>query len=318
MAAGDNVLSADPAVNPALANASHLFIPYCGGDVHAGQRTERASADVPFFFAGHIIVMEAVRMLIRDTHVAHARTVILAGSSAGGIGTFLNAQPVSALLPGVELRMVPQGGFFFPDVVPFVDWNANEYGPPYATITPAAVALWNPALPPACVAAHGVEACGSLVNSFPYAVVDTQGRPFSLHVGENEMDSNQVFAQMLAPSTRPFPPRVLAFMQYFRAAMVGALAQVATAAGDAAKDVALWAPACLQHTENLNLASTTLCGTHTYGASLNAWLRRDHATVPRVLMDTAASNPSCPFAVDAAAATVVGSSFAARASGGGQ
>lgn len=298
----DNILSADPAINPVLANASHLFIPYCGGDVHAGQRTERASADVPFYFSGHFTVREAVLMLIRDTGIAHARTVVLAGSSAGGIGTFLNAQPVRALLPGVaDFRIAPQGGFFFPAVVPWAAWEANALGPPYATILPSAVALWHPALPPACVAAHGVEACGTLVVSYPFAVVDAAGRPIPVHVGENLMDSNQVFAQLLAPSAMPLPPRVLAFVDYFRSKMVDGLQQVVAAAGDATADVAMWAPACLIHTENLNLVSKTLCGSHTYGASLNAWLLRDHATVPRVLIDSASSNPSCPLpAVDAA------------------
>ena len=299
----DNVLSSDPAVNPALANATHVFIPYCGGDVHAGQRTDRASADVPLFFSGHITVTEVLRMLLRDTGIARAERVVLAGSSAGGIGTFLNAAPIRAMLPGVrDFRIAPQGGFFFPAVVPYAAFAANALGPPFATITPAAIALWNPLLPPACVAAHGPEYCGTLVNSYPFAVVDAGGKAMPVHLGENAMDSNQVFAQLGAPSAEPLTPSVLAFVQYFRAKMVAALAQVVAAAEDAALDVALWAPACLQHTENLNLRSTTVCGGHTYGASLNAWLRGDHAAVPRVLIDATPTNPSCPFSASAPSA----------------
>ena len=59
---------------------------------------------------------------------------------------------------------------------------------------------------------------------------------------------------------------------------------------------ALWAPACLQHTGNLNLADSGALGGFTYRQSLASWYFGD-AVVPRVLADACTGvncGPTCP------------------------
>jgi hypothetical protein len=140
-----NVLSADAAVNP-FYNFTRVFVPYCSGDVHAGTRTAVAGADFPFFFAGHLIVAAVVADLAASAAVAlgDARAVLLAGSSAGGIGTVINADFVAAQLPRVaDFRAAPQGGWFFPAVVNYNTWVDNDGmgPPPYAGQGSAAMDL---------------------------------------------------------------------------------------------------------------------------------------------------------------------------------
>lgn len=59
---------------------------------------------------------------------------------------------------------------------------------------------------------------------------------------------------------------------------------------------ALWAPACLLHTENLNMADTITLRGFTYKQSLASWYFGDKS-VPRVLADACTGvncGPSCP------------------------
>lgn len=257
----DNVLSADPSVNPLFATWTHVFVPYCSGDVHVGTRQAVVNASFPFYFSGHLTVMAVVEALKNssaiDASSASDVSVFLAGSSAGGIGTFMNADAIGAALPkGVaSYKAGPQGGWFFPFVVAFPEWQAGVLGPPYAGENVAIDDLWDSFLNPACVAAYNRSYCGTITNAYPFIKTP-------LHVAENLEDSNQIFAQLLAPQTTAAD----AFISpYFQKAMTSALGQVLGTANG------LWAPACLLHTENLNLVSSTRVNGVSLVEGLAAW-----------------------------------------------
>ena len=92
----------------------------CSGDVYLGQETK---AD-PFglLFAGHLN-LEAV---ITDLQVTHGlgdgtgHSLLLAGSSAGGLGTFNNADFVTDMLPSVSVKANPQGFVAAAAALPYV------------------------------------------------------------------------------------------------------------------------------------------------------------------------------------------------------
>jgi hypothetical protein len=93
--AGNAALFADDAANP-LSTWHQVYVPYCTGDVHGGTR---ADVDVPGGptrqqFVGHQNVERAVAAL-RGALGGTFEGVVLAGSSAGSFGTFLNYATVA-------------------------------------------------------------------------------------------------------------------------------------------------------------------------------------------------------------------------------
>ena len=88
----------------------------CSGDLFLGQETKPDQFGLTF--AGHLTV-GAVIADLKTRHGLGSGTghkLLLAGSSAGGLGAFANADYVTGLLPSVEVKAAPQGGFFFPNV----------------------------------------------------------------------------------------------------------------------------------------------------------------------------------------------------------
>ena len=187
------------------------------------------------------------------------------------------------------MRAAPQAGWFFPHVMNFSAWQAGTSGPPWAGESEAVTDLWQTQLPSACVAAHNKSYCSSITDAFPYYLSD-----MPMHVANDLEDSNQIFAQLGAPDVTPRTPLVDAFIETFRAAMAAALGQV-TAAAAAGRDVALWAPACLEHVENVDLDNRTRIDGVSYRDSIDSWLRGD-AQAPRIAIDTCKGtncNPTC-------------------------
>jgi hypothetical protein len=112
------------------------------GDVHSGQRKEIVNSSWPFYFAGHLTITALIDHLKNTSGLATASKVLLSGSSAGGLACFVNADYYASQLPGADVRGHPIAGFFFPSVVPYVEWEAKSYGPPYVDGGSDGV-LWN-------------------------------------------------------------------------------------------------------------------------------------------------------------------------------
>lgn len=281
----DNVLSSDPTVNPIFFDAHHVFIPYCTGDAHSGTRTSALNGTWPFFFSGHANVGKIFHALLsaHSSSFAAAETLLVSGSSAGGIGAFLNVDFIATLLPAsVSVRAAPQGGMFFPPVSIFPEWNNNQDVPVWRTFAFAYVELYASYAPPACVAAHNASFCGSADNYAPFV-------SSPCFVGENLVDSQQVIDELLAP---PASPQLPAYKAYFHAQMSSSLrAKVASRAG-----WGVWAPACYAHTDNIKLQASggTVVSSVSYRDALSQWI----SGAPTVLIDSCADpvpcNPSCP------------------------
>ena len=91
---GDGLMSDSASDNPDFHNWSKVYVPYCSGDVWLGKET--AAAD-PFggplrgegglLFAGHTIVSTVIDELVAAHHIDKAKSVLLTGCSAGGLGS---------------------------------------------------------------------------------------------------------------------------------------------------------------------------------------------------------------------------------------
>jgi len=286
----DNLLSADAAVNPVFFDAHKIYIPYCTGDAHGGTRSAALNATWPFFFSGHLNVVAIVRE-IAAAHLGGAGVarVLVTGSSAGGLGTLLNADYIAdALGAAAVVTAAPEAGWFFPPVSLFPVWAAGGSTPVWSTLAFIADELWATYTLPACAAAHNASFCASASNLMPYLRVP-------MFVAENLVDSNQVFSELLAPRASP---RLPAFEAAFHAAMVSSL----RAAAAARADWAVWAPACVAHTENLHfvdpaVGNGTTVGGVSFRDAIAAWAT-GAGSVPRVLIDECSDplpcNPSCP------------------------
>jgi O-palmitoleoyl-L-serine hydrolase len=105
--------SSDCVANPDFCAATHVFVPYCTGDCHAGNNTAPSDSAWGLFFDGHANFAAIVAELQEQHGLAAAKKVLLTGGSAGGIGTFKNVDFLQAAARcGGQGR--PRGGLVFP------------------------------------------------------------------------------------------------------------------------------------------------------------------------------------------------------------
>ncbi|XP_041772452.1 palmitoleoyl-protein carboxylesterase NOTUM [Anopheles merus] len=150
------LLSALPSENPYWYNANHVFVPYCSSDSWSGTKVRPDTRD-GLRFMGSLIVRQVMSDLV-PLGLGHSQgaDLLMAGSSAGGLGVMLNLDKVRTFLQNerglkVSVRGVSDSGWFL-DREPY---------------TPGAVAaseavrqgwrMWDGALPEACVAEHSKE-----------------------------------------------------------------------------------------------------------------------------------------------------------------
>ena len=141
-----------------------------------------------------------------------AKNVLLTGGSAGGVGTFVNSDYLTDLLPQATVKASPNAGWFFPAALPddLPDIYAPSDSAHFANGThgnpssvnnslPAFVSgeLWKNrgVFPAACVADQKPGewwACNTVHKLYKYIKTP-------LFVLESQYDTNQIFAQEQAP-----------------------------------------------------------------------------------------------------------------------
>ncbi|XP_061416586.1 palmitoleoyl-protein carboxylesterase notum1-like [Lethenteron reissneri] len=114
-APGNGILSPRPEENPHWWNANTVFVPYCSSDVWSGNAPALQSSPGGYAFLGARILREVVVELVRHG-MGHARTIMLAGSSAGGTGVLLHLDSMAAQLRALgvpaQLRGLADSGWF--------------------------------------------------------------------------------------------------------------------------------------------------------------------------------------------------------------
>jgi hypothetical protein len=122
--AARDLLQTDCNTNPAFCNHSFVYAQYLDGASRAGSVAEPVQVgNETIFFRGHAILQATLAALLAPGGVgsgmpslAGASKLLISGSSAGGLTTFLHADEISELVhaanPGCEVRAVPEVGFF--------------------------------------------------------------------------------------------------------------------------------------------------------------------------------------------------------------
>lgn len=108
--------------NP-VADWNMVFVPYCTGDVHSGSSPNNSVLDAQFGtslgpqqFVGHQNVERALALLASGLDAPDQ--VLLAGSSAGGLGALFNFDQTAQTFSGSDLTLVDDSGpLFFEDNV---------------------------------------------------------------------------------------------------------------------------------------------------------------------------------------------------------
>ncbi|XP_058463036.1 palmitoleoyl-protein carboxylesterase NOTUM [Malaya genurostris] len=150
------LLSPLPSENPYWYNANHVFVPYCSSDSWSGTKVKPDMRD-GLRFMGSLIVRQVISDLI-PLGLGHSQgaDLLMAGSSAGGLGVMLNLDMVRSFLQNergltVSVRGVSDSGWFL---------DREPYTPGALTASEAVRQgwrMWNGALPPACVTEHSKE-----------------------------------------------------------------------------------------------------------------------------------------------------------------
>lgn len=121
--------------NP-MRDANLVYVPYCTGDIHGGDRVQRynfGGNQVPVYHVGARNLTSYLRRLVRT--LPNPEHVVLTGSSAGGFGAGIHWWRVADAWPGVRVDLVDDSG---PPVTPpafrWTQWQR----------------AWNLQLPPGC------------------------------------------------------------------------------------------------------------------------------------------------------------------------
>lgn len=171
------ILSPLPDENPYWYNANHVFVPYCSSDSWSGTRIKPESRD-SLRFMGQLIVKQVIADLI-PLGLGHSQgaDLLMAGSSAGGLGVMLNLDKIKTFLQeekGTVRRLFKSFDLKLIPVFLLTGLNVNVRGvsdsgwfldrEPYVAGAVAASEavrqgwkLWNGSLPEACVAEHPKE-----------------------------------------------------------------------------------------------------------------------------------------------------------------
>ena len=147
-AAGGFVLDRDDAANP-YRDESYVYVPYCTGDVHAGDaiadyRTPRRMASIHHRGAHNV---EIVLSRLATTLPGLSR-LTMAGESAGGYGATVNAFRARAAFPATRVDVLDDSGIL-------VDADPEQWS--------QMMESWRPPLPSGCP-----ECLARVTNLIPY------------------------------------------------------------------------------------------------------------------------------------------------------
>ena len=133
------IISEDKDINPHFHDYHTILVPYCSGDMYIGSH-QAGNQTGGYHFMGRTILKAIVHYMTAMTSMASAKTVVLAGSSAGGAGVVFNCDDVASMLPDVTVRCVVDGAFFYPDIAPF---RSNSDCESIQSVLQQGAHLWN-------------------------------------------------------------------------------------------------------------------------------------------------------------------------------
>ena len=108
---GEGILSSDPWINPHFYSWGKVELHYCTNDQYSGNITQQSEKGT-LIMRGHHVVPALLNHLVRYHQLSKAKTVILAGTSAGNIGVIRGREYMRTLLPDPKLYCVIDSGYY--------------------------------------------------------------------------------------------------------------------------------------------------------------------------------------------------------------
>ena len=100
-----------PSENPYWYDANHVFVPYCSSDSWSGAKVKSDARD-GLRFMGSLIVRQVMADLIPlGLGQSHGADLLMAGSSAGGLGVMLNLDKVRYFLQEERGKLIKMNIF---------------------------------------------------------------------------------------------------------------------------------------------------------------------------------------------------------------
>jgi len=112
-------LSIDENTNPHFFNAHHVFVEYCTGDGHAGRIGNpdpvlHRAGEKDLYMDGHLNFKRILEELGKEDGISQVKRVLLYGSSAGGLGVYVNCDYLWREMKkrGVSVKCAPESGLY--------------------------------------------------------------------------------------------------------------------------------------------------------------------------------------------------------------
>ena len=116
---GDRMLDGNCEKNPEFCEGMGVHVPYCTGDAHMGNNTEKSDSTWGLYFDGHANFVSIIEHLIQNYGLGDASHVVLTGGSAGSVGVYFNVDWLANRLgDGVVVKGVPNAGWYNPGSLP--------------------------------------------------------------------------------------------------------------------------------------------------------------------------------------------------------
>lgn len=178
-------INPDPSFNPDYHDWNRVYVRYCSGDTFLGRRTRAEGNPYQASTAGHYILVSIIEDLLAFHGMNTARTLMVGGISAGGIGATTHAELIRSVVntaTGGQTAVVTysDAGWFraYPgetDIlngIPFSNWQRSGF---VTGIAQLYALVYNAYLEPRCRAARlavsphlfGVD-CVDARYAFPY------------------------------------------------------------------------------------------------------------------------------------------------------
>ncbi len=211
--------------NPTFRSWNRVRVPYCSSDFYSGDAGPTGGS-TNFQFRGAKIVQAVIATLNSRYGIGKAGdTVLLAGTSAGAVGAFINANRVRSALPGATVLTLIDAGVY-PDVAP-----PRPGTPPRESVRDLGViglSYWNGQPDADCIAAN--PSAPSLCYLFEHAA-PTLATPF--FVLQNAIDLVGITNVGLLPADADLSDPVLQawLRDTYLPAMGGILSRVGVTSG---------------------------------------------------------------------------------------
>jgi len=305
--------------NPDFCNACHVDIPYCSGDVWSGNTDALDAVYNKFYFQGHSNLLTLVKHIFStwESKLTSLSHVLFNGPSAGGFGTWFNADAITDLVnqealklrnkafegrvqdedevehgAGVVVKAAPVAGWFFPGepnsqdgscpgvVDDYPHFSSSSSGCVFCS--PDITTLYNGSsiVSPECAAHNPTQ---PFLCSMAHTAVRYVRTP--MFFAQYQFDSNQITQELQCPSSQPFSKEQIAYVEYFGKAMNDSISQILTSAHG------LFFGSCLQHTQHL--ITSYKIHNHTYIEALGDWFW-DRNQLPHQLIDDCIVKSSLP------------------------